>query len=357
MVENDRVAYLDGLRGWAAVVVLLYHSYCDDYPAFGVAHNVLPRTIFFNGTMAVQLFFVVSGFSVALPYLRSGRRNSIVKIAAGRYFRLAIPIFAACVITHLMMMSGVIRAPVDRIPFDRFLNFDLTWAHLFQFSLFDVFFRYTHAQSYIPPLWTMSVELLGSLVVLAAQFVLGRSRLRWIIYLVMLAGFAIVGSYNVLFVLGLCLADIGHTFRRPAIEDRLGWLLFAVGACLPLLSRDFQVTAVATALVFLGVATTGPLRAFMSSPFSAFLGRLSFPLYLMHATIMYAIGVPLVIAADGQPLRILLGATAVLPIAVLAGLAFMPINDFAVVIARRFGRLVAFERAKPGTQLMAPPGA
>jgi peptidoglycan/LPS O-acetylase OafA/YrhL len=59
-----RFGFLDGLRGWAAVIVLFHHVFVDGLPAndFMADRLFWARIFFMNGTFAVCLFFVISGF-------------------------------------------------------------------------------------------------------------------------------------------------------------------------------------------------------------------------------------------------------------------------------------------------------
>ena len=59
-----RFRFLDGLRGWAAVVVLLHHLFIDGLPAnsFMADRALWAKVFFLNGTLAVSVFFVISGF-------------------------------------------------------------------------------------------------------------------------------------------------------------------------------------------------------------------------------------------------------------------------------------------------------
>src|SRR5665213_1692875 len=105
-----RFRFLDGLRGWAAVVVLFYHIFIDGLPPDAVmADRMIWAKVFcLNGTLAVCVFFVISGFSLSIRYLETGDERGLARIAFGRYFRLAIPIFAICAITSLLMVTNIL---------------------------------------------------------------------------------------------------------------------------------------------------------------------------------------------------------------------------------------------------------
>jgi peptidoglycan/LPS O-acetylase OafA/YrhL len=105
-----RFGFLDGLRGWAAVIVLFHHVFVDGLPAndFMADRLFWARIFFMNGTFAVCLFFVISGFSLSISYLQTGDERGLARMAAGRYVRLAIPIFAICSITYLLLALNII---------------------------------------------------------------------------------------------------------------------------------------------------------------------------------------------------------------------------------------------------------
>lgn len=78
-----RLKFLDGLRGWAAIFVLLYHVFCDAIPFDDRAAALLQLFLPFSGIMAIFIFFVVSGFSLSVDYLDRGDLKSWVRIVAG----------------------------------------------------------------------------------------------------------------------------------------------------------------------------------------------------------------------------------------------------------------------------------
>lgn len=90
------------------------------------------KVFFVNGTLAVCVFFAISGFSLSIRYLDRGDGGALARIAAGRYLRLAVPIFAICAITHALLVFGVIPPPALRPPpLDAFLTFTPTLEQLF----------------------------------------------------------------------------------------------------------------------------------------------------------------------------------------------------------------------------------
>ena len=134
-----RLRFLDGLRGWAAVVVLLHHVFVDGLPANGLMadRSLWAKVFFLNGTLAVCVFFVISGFSLSIRYLETRRwtgadAGSPPDATCG----WRVPIFAICAITYALLVFGFIPPAAFRPPpLDAFLTFTPTLEQLLSFSL------------------------------------------------------------------------------------------------------------------------------------------------------------------------------------------------------------------------------
>ncbi len=344
--KAERFRFLDGLRGWAAVVVLLHHVFIDGLPANGLmADRILWAKVFFlNGTLAVCVFFVISGFSLSIRYLDGGDGRALARIASGRYLRLALPILAICAITHALLVSSVIPPAAHRPPpLDAFLTFTPTLEHLLSFSLLKVFVAYSGAETYDPPLWTMSYELYGSFLVFAVVALLRRSQLRTLILGVLFAALAALQSFLALFVAGILIADLFLHGARPAAANRVGAALCVAGLLLILLPSAWfgPVYIGGATCLTAGAVFNAPVRRFFESRLSGFLGWISFPLYLVQAAVIYALaprGLTLMASLEFAPeTQCWIVGITILPIAVLCALAFCPINDAAVTLSRHFG--------------------
>jgi peptidoglycan/LPS O-acetylase OafA/YrhL len=344
-----RFRFLDGLRGWAAVVVLLHHLFVDGLPANSLmADRVLWAKVFFlNGILAVSVFFVISGFSLSIRYLETGDGKALSRIAAGRYVRLALPIIAICALTYGLLISGLIPPAAQRPPpLDQFLTFTPTIEGLLGFSLVKVFVAYSGAESYDPPLWTMAYEFFGSFMVFALIACVRPSRVRTLLLAVLLLLLTALQTYFALFVAGILIADLFPLIRASTAADRAGATLCAAGLLLITLPHAwFAAVYIAGA----GCLTAGaifctPVRRFFESRLSGFLGWISFPLYLVQAAVIYVLaprGLDLLASYGLAPetQRWLLDF-ALIPIAFACAIAFCPVNDFAMAASRRFGASV-----------------
>lgn len=343
---QKRCRFLDGLRGWAAVVVLFHHIFIDGLPANSVMadRSLWTKVFFLNGTLAVCIFFVVSGFSLSIRYLETGDERGLARIAIGRYLRLALPIFAICAIIYALLRLGVIP-PAERrpSPLDLFVAFVPTIKGLLSFSLLNVFVSYSGAETYNPPLWTMFYEFFGSFMVFSIVAITRSWQLRtWAIGTLFIA-LAACQSLFALFVGGILIADLYGQFDRSRFADLTGATLCAAGLLLLLLPQVWFafVYLAGAACLTAGVAFCTPVRCLFENRLSDFLGWISFPLYLIQAAVIYSLslhGLDVLAAFGFEPSaqRWIVGAATV-PVAIFFATAFCPINDGAVALSRWFG--------------------
>lgn len=343
----NRFRFLDGLRGWAAFAVLIYHIFIDGLPAnaFMADRGWWARVFVLNGTLAVCIFFVVSGFSLSIRYLATGDARGLARIAAGRYVRLAIPIFAICVVSYVLMVTGLIGPAESRpAPLDMFLRFTPTIEGLLGFSLFKVFFAYSNAESYDPPLWTMSYEFFGSFIVFAILALVRSWPPRTVVFVALFLPLMVGQSYYALFVGGILIADLVSRLHLWPGANRAGAALCAGGMALGLfLTPWFDTVYIAVAMLLVaGIALCAPIRSLFENRFGDLLGWISYPLYLVQAPVVYAFSVGglhylSAFGFDDATQRWIVGAATV-PVAIVCAVAFCPINDLAVKLSRKTGK-------------------
>lgn len=339
----ERQHFLDGLRGWGAVVVLLYHLFCAGFPTSDFSRDYLKFFLPFNATNAVFVFFIVSGFALSMPFFASGDRRVLLRMAVGRYPRLVIPIFPVCLLVHLASVSGILAPAAERYPpFGGVVSTVPTWFHLFRFSLFDVFFNFSYAASYAGPLWTMSIELIGSFVVLALSWLIpARMRLPSLALMSMIL--VLAGSYYSLFVIGSLMADLWSRGHLRVLPTKVAAILLIFSCAAPFVFPwTVNVGIILGAVAFVtAIASTPQLRSLVSSRLSLELGRISFPLYLVHESVMMIVGSPLMLrygSSHGFSVQML-----VLLIAFAAAYALSPVNTLAIDVSRRVARTLSLQ--------------
>src|SRR5206468_3862093 len=91
-----RIAGLDGIRGLAALFVVVNHIFLRAWPGYPVDHAPLWAGEFVYGRFAVVVFIALSGFSLAVAPARTGwRLDSIAAFAHRRAWRILPPYWAA----------------------------------------------------------------------------------------------------------------------------------------------------------------------------------------------------------------------------------------------------------------------
>ncbi|SHM81623.1 acyltransferase family protein [Bradyrhizobium lablabi] len=293
--SDDRLHFLDGLRGWGALVVLLAHVFGEGFPINERVTAVLIRMGIFNAGLAVWIFFIVSGFSLSITFCRHRDPQVLVNTALGRYIRLAVPILGTALLLYLFFAIGLVPKVENRLSlFKSFLPISPTIWEVTRFALFDVFLAYNPAATLIAPLWAMPFELWGSALVLGTLLVAGRLKRRGWVYTVLGMLAYLIHPIYAAFIVGLVLSEIhasGVLKGQPAWSV-VSLTLLAIGVIasgfLPDSARHTGIYLVVASVLTTASVFGGPISNFLSGGLSRFLGRISYPLYLIHGPLLLA---------------------------------------------------------------------
>jgi peptidoglycan/LPS O-acetylase OafA/YrhL len=186
-VREARLLEIDGLRGWAALSVLMAHLvfgvFIRDSPPTPVLREVLEPLL--GGTLDVAAFYVLSGDALAASFWRSGSHSNIFGCVVKRYVRLSIPIFVSCLVVFLLIKGGFTfnKRAASILSVNDWLGLFITGnyeiADVVKDAGFNVFFNHSPNLALNPFLGTMQVELFGSITV----FVFSPSSLVFASYL------------------------------------------------------------------------------------------------------------------------------------------------------------------------------
>ncbi|AQQ20266.1 acyltransferase family protein [Burkholderia cenocepacia] len=313
----QRYKYLDGLRGVAALVVVVCHffqiflpaAFATAVPAHLWERSIAtsPLNIAINGNFAVSLFFVISGFVLSAPTFSGKDRAWYVSAALRRYPRLAIPALASTVFAWAIAETigfhykNVMPISGSDMP-DFFSSITSLKEAAWQGAIGAFFFD---ASNYNEVLWTIRTELIGSFLIFSIIPFIGRSRFRWIAYAV--AIWWLHDSYLLGFVLGAMCADVLLTKTVP--QSRWWFCVLAVGLYLgsypyylPGISIWYPITlmlqgdsfimshVLGGALCVLSASQIPSVRRLFETCAPAFLGRISYSLYLVHFSILGSVG-------------------------------------------------------------------
>lgn len=321
---------LEGLRVVAAVVVVLYHALLIFYPGmfYGVGDSWAPvqnmpfeRSWYenpisglLNGTFAVGIFFVLSGFVLSVGYLKKKEQSIIIKLASKRYLRLMLPATMSILIAWAILSLGLAQHMSSVVAVTHSGWLDNIW--LDPPSFFDALYQgivssFTVSEVYYNPvLWTISLEFIGSFIIFGVLLLFGASRYRWLVYGILLYVFA--NSWLLGFIAGLILADayVNKQVFFQKLNRRIAYLLIPAGVVLggypsstvssflykiiqipgfePSQQKSFHITLGAILIVISVLALNG-VRRFMASEKISKFGKYTYSLYLIHIPILLTV--------------------------------------------------------------------
>jgi peptidoglycan/LPS O-acetylase OafA/YrhL len=368
-----RLAGLDGLRGLAALYVVVYHVSLRAFPGYPDAGAPFWVGSFSYGRFAVLVFIVLSGFSLALSAARAGWRLDGIAAYARRRARRILPPYWAALAFSLAVAWLVVPQPRSGVP-------DLT-SVLVNGGLVQ---NIVGAPSPNTAFWSIAVEVqLYLLLPVLLLMVRRRGALAMLAAVALVvAAIGIVGPHvarldtfvtqsapelAALFALGIVSAGV---VTGGAVRRSWPWHWLALGAAVPVfativwqgsawtLDRLFWVDlalAPAIACLLIGLATGRPaslVRLLDARPIRG-LGNSSYSLYLTHAPII-AIVYELIVAHwfHQGTVAFLVSLALVLPLTIAFAKAFASIFERRFQARRRpsrtLGRTVPRGEVVPG---------
>jgi peptidoglycan/LPS O-acetylase OafA/YrhL len=307
--HRRRLAGLDGIRGLAALYVVINHVFLRAFPGYPVDHAPFWAGWFIYGRFAVVVFIVLSGFSLALsPARRGWRLDGISRFAQRRAWRI-LPAYWAALAFSLAVAWLIVPQPGHGLPdaksvlVNGLLVQNIVGAHSPNAAFWSMA---VEAQLYLVfPLMLLIVRRFSAIVMLAAATLV-------------VAGVGIVGPHvarldtfviqsppdlAALFAVGVLAAGIVGASRA---RRSWPWHWLALAAAVPVLATIAWQGSVwtldhlfwvdlalgpAVACLLAGLAAGRPaslLRLLDTRPVRS-LGASSYSLYLTHAPIVVVV--------------------------------------------------------------------
>jgi len=187
---KQRLIELDGLRGFALIMILLFHSVSQEgaYPA-GSFLAYLQRSNGLGWT-ALDLFFVLSGFLIGGILMDARDSPAYFKTFYARRFFRIVPVYFAWVLLYVLV-AGLAADLVVKLSNSGLrppLDFSI-WSHfLFLQNSFDFHFAGL-AGAWFGHLWSLAVEEQFYLVAPLAVRLVPPRYLKWVLALVVVLAF------------------------------------------------------------------------------------------------------------------------------------------------------------------------
>lgn len=317
---TNKVNSAESIRGLASIAVVLSHtslvffpqlhnfSQSDIVPKYDFLefiHNS-PFAFFYSGTGAVFVFFVLSGYVLSLSTLKTDNVSKKLKTSLiKRYPRLAIPTLFSCLVAYLTWYLTIDVSHIAEWGAALGGNKPYLYAAFFEGLVSSFLFG---ASAYNWVLWTMQIELLGSLLIYFACFFYKKQKRVLIPFLAA----CLFGAYNISepVFMGMLsfLLGMGIFLYAREISNKVAILLFVIGlyfcgahntSASYKIFTDLMDDATYDRLNFLGgflivysVLKSELLARLGDTKFLVFLGKVSFSVYLIHLAVTYALGIP-----------------------------------------------------------------
>lgn len=355
--KTAKLVQLEGLRGIAAVIVMLGHMIRGLVPPDdGKWHGLHQfHRWLLNGGAAVTIFFVLSGFILSLPFTKDRSPLRVLTALLKRWPRLAALTTLACLfswglivlsqdyyqqaaaVTNNAWMASHFNAPLQ--------GQDISWMAAIREGLYRVFL--SGQSNFDSPLWTMRIELFGSFAIFFIAPVLFALK-NWPLRLIVIGALMVAGgatgplTYITDFLVGSILAMLFAEQRMPKFSNWAAVVMGAAGiylfcfsagenhlihapirAMLPAGETAHFVWDVSAVLIILVLLGNPFLSRLFSKSWAIWLGLLSFPIYLLHVPIMLSAGAVSIVSTVGslgETGAVLLAATVTIALTIACAL-------------------------------------
>lgn len=319
---KDKLLHIEGIRGVACLMVIFSHLALIFYPGLHEKELIKnqielsifnsPLSFFYSGTAAVFIFFVLSGYILTYGVMKnSDVLLSISTMTICRYFRLAIPVVASCILSFLVIKYSSVDTSKLSTWISLYGNFEPTISGAIYSGLIETFFRGGSAYNHV--LWTMKIEFIGSLIIFFYCAVSSKIEkknsiaLAFSIVIFMLPLSQVEKYSYICFMIGAMMNYLNLKFKTPFSVMLLctgvyfGGVHYGSSAYVYAINLiSYPIFEEMTNAYYLFCAFSGVLvvmaiikNDFLSNIFSirpfVYLGRVSFSVYLIHLPIMYLV--------------------------------------------------------------------
>lgn len=322
--EHDKnyIPAVNGLKGMAALIVVLHHFVYAFFPAaqtaeyeishIGVVEMIIHRSplyFFVNGEFMVKVFWCVSGFLLASLWHKEHNIEKLRRRIINKYLKLVMPVLASVYLAYVLMQCGGMQNAVTAQYtwsswYGNFYLFRPTILSALKEGVLEVFF---YGQSfYNPILWTMKGELFGSFFTGAFLLLFSGTRHKVLYYSVFFMISAIVYVPLCCFVLGMVVADCYDRGIELSGKQSVVLLIMVLllSSFLPIwafvpqfINVDRMMVidvgsilyAIAAAMLLLLVCSSKIMKIIFDSKVFQVLGKYSVALFVIHCPLMCSV--------------------------------------------------------------------
>lgn len=332
-MKQDRLYFLDGLKGIAAIWVILHHFYLITFPVLPTSWHKLEDTpfvnVFFNGNYAVHLFLIISAFLMTMIMRKNDNILSFQRIIVKRYFRLMIPISIIIIITCVLYYLNFMRIhEFSEITGNTIIsNFyhNLTPKDF----IFALLFCPLGHSAVLGPCWMLKYIFIGTFLIviicIAMQNMVIKKRVM-VYFLASLLSYFISWNY-VSIVVGMMLYELvsleeGQKYMKKWVISIMIISSFTFPILSPSLFHNIEwINILSASSLFVAVYFSKHLKKMLSSRIFQFLGKESLGVYLVHWPIFCSFSCTIMLRGGMAPMNIV--SVLLLSIALVIALSFL----------------------------------
>lgn len=340
MDKNNKLLHLEGLRGTAAILVVIHHFLLAFYPAYyfggdpAMAHtNGLelayfrsPLSFITNGEFMVCIFFILSGYVLSHAYYKSDKTDILVSASIRRFPRLYIPVAFTLIIAYVCLKLSLISYDATSAITKSGWLVNIYTREL-SFKTFAICFTYYTMlfgdSRYVTTMRTMVTEFYGSMMVFALLALTHKIRAKWVMLLLFsIVLYFIFNEVFVAFVIGISLNYLDRIDWEKVKARKIIVFILTVSALFlggfptftnaynnetfyhfissPFINTNTQLVHILGGTFLIAAILISPgLQKIFSGRIFTFLGHISFSIYLIHPIIIGVVACPFFLFAYG----------------------------------------------------------
>ncbi|MCV2483986.1 acyltransferase [Flavobacterium sp. SH_e] len=306
--ENMKIKFLDGIRGYSALIVVIYHSYLFTY-----FNNTISKNEFLNnllsiiklGYLSVGVFIILSGFCLAIPVVNNEMnfQGGIQRYFKRRFRRIVPPYYVALILSIIIIITFPVLQVNSNTNWDSKIpiNFENIGAHFLLIHNLKTYWISKINGAH----WSVALEWQIYFLFPIMLFIWKKA--NWLISLSITFIFSYFVNiylpftrpqYIVLFFLGLLSAFYTFNNEHRLKFNKYFFLFLIILFAIALVIIKLKVIPEFYSEIILGLSISFLLNQitflpdknifiiFFSSKISAELGKISYSLYLIHGPIL-----------------------------------------------------------------------
>lgn len=318
-----RMKYLDGLKGWCAISICIFHFLLmfiiDGYVGWRAMSEAVnspksyyfsnfPYSILTNNSFPLYIFFAILSFIICYSFLKNKDEDKIKSQAINRYFRFLPTVVISCFIAYLLLnlklcdFNGFYKLTNNEWVLARG-EVEYSFTDFLKISFFESFFKGTQLLS---PLWCLHYLFLGSFLAYFTMLIYDKVNNKIVLFTFMSIFFFFVDPNYLAFVFGMIAAIV---VNKEYISKKWQGILLVISGCifglfpsvlLPTFVNIEVLYAIGSLLVIVGTHISFRDNYFLNNKFINFMGKESLSAIIVQFLILQSLNIFLFISFHNQ---------------------------------------------------------